>query len=83
MNGKVTSNVGQRVAIWPVFPQEKHFTSDHLRRTCRSLGPCRGDCCSAKYVRSVAVACGVRLACSVVMVYSVLLSVSLVARAPI
>ena len=32
---------------------------------------------------SVAVACGVRLSCSVFMVYSVLLSVSLVARAPI
>ena len=31
----------------------------------------------------VAVACGVRLSCSVFMVYSVLLSVSLVARAPI
>ena len=31
---------------------------------------------------SVAVACGVRLSCSVFMVYSVLLSVSLVARAP-
>ena len=52
MNGKVTSNVGQRVALWPVFPHEKHFTSDQVRRTCRSLGPCRGDCCSAKYVRS-------------------------------
>ena len=52
MNGKVTSNVGQRVALWPVFPHEKHFTSDQLRRTCWSLGPCRGDCCSAKYVRS-------------------------------
>ena len=32
---------------------------------------------------SVAVACGARLSCSVVMVYSVLLSVSLVAHAPI
>ena len=31
---------------------------------------------------SVAVACGVRLSCSVFMVYSVLLSMSLVARAP-
>ena len=31
----------------------------------------------------VAVACGARLSCSVVMVYSVLLSVSLVAHAPI
>ena len=51
MNGKVRSNVGQRVALWPVFPHEKHFTSDQLRRTCRSLGPCRGDC-SVKYVRS-------------------------------
>ena len=30
MNGKVTSNVGQRVALWPVFPHEKHFTSDQL-----------------------------------------------------
>ena len=30
----------------------------------------------------MAVACGVRLSCSVFMVYSVLLSVSLVARAP-
>ena len=27
-------------------------TSDQLRRTCRSLGPCRGDCCSAKYIRN-------------------------------
>ena len=27
MNGKATSNVGQRVALWPVFPHEKHFTS--------------------------------------------------------
>ena len=32
---------------------------------------------------SVAVACGARLSCSVVMVYSVLLSMSLVAHAPI
>ena len=32
---------------------------------------------------SVAVACGARLSCSVFMVYSVLLSVSLVAHAPI
>ena len=32
---------------------------------------------------SVVVACGARLSCSVFMVYSVLLSVSLVARAPI
>ena len=31
----------------------------------------------------MAVACGARLSCSVVMVYSVLLSVSLVAHAPI
>ena len=31
----------------------------------------------------MAVACGARLSCSVFMVYSVLLSVSLVARAPI
>ena len=31
----------------------------------------------------VAVACGARLSCSVFMVYSVLLSVSLVAHAPI
>ena len=50
INGKVTSNVGQRVALWPVFPHEKHFTSDQLRRTGRSLSSCRGDCCSAKYV---------------------------------
>ena len=40
-----------------------------LLQTCLSLGG------------SVAVACGVRLSCSVFTVYSVLLSVSLVARA--
>ena len=44
-----------------------------LLQTCLSLGG--GG--------SVAVACGARLSCSVVMVYSVLLSVSLVAHAPI
>ena len=35
MNGKVTSNVGQWVALWPVFPHEKHLTSDQLCRTGR------------------------------------------------
>ena len=43
-----------------------------LLQTCLSLGG-----------GSVAVACGARLSCSVFMVYSVLLSVSLVARASI
>ena len=38
MNGKVTSNVGQRVALWPVNPHEKHLKSDQLRRTCPNLG---------------------------------------------
>ena len=52
MNGKVTSNVGQRVALWPVFPHKKHFTSDQLRRACRNLSPCCGESCSAKYVLS-------------------------------
>ena len=46
------SNVGQRVTLWPVFPHEKHFTSDQLRRTGRNRSSYRGDCCSAKYVRS-------------------------------
>ena len=52
MNGKVTSNVGQRVALWPVNPHEKHLKSDQLRRTCPNLGPCLGDCCPVKYVCS-------------------------------
>ena len=41
--------------------------------------------CSFRFFISVcvAVACGARLSCSVFMVYSVLLSVSLVASAPI
>ena len=43
-----------------------------ILQTCLSLGG-----------GSVAVACGARLSCSVAMVYSVLLSVSLVAHAPI
>ena len=46
-----------------------------LLQTCLSLGGGGGG--------SVAVACGARLSCSVFMVYSVLLSVSLVAHAPI
>ena len=52
MKGKVTSSVGQRLALCPVFPHEKHFTSAQLRRTCRNLGPSPGDCCPVKYVCS-------------------------------
>ena len=37
MNGKVISNVGQRVALWPDFPQEKHFISAQSRCTGRCL----------------------------------------------
>ena len=43
-----------------------------LLQTCLSLGG-----------GSVAVACGARLSCSVFMMYSLLLSMALVARAPI
>ena len=45
-----------------------------LLQTCLSLGGGGG---------SAAVACGARLSCSVFMVYSLLLSMALVARAPI
>ena len=31
------SSVGQRVALWPDLPQEKHFTSDQSRWTGRCL----------------------------------------------
>ena len=50
MNGKATSNVGQQVALWPVFPHEKHFTSDQLRRTGRGLNCWFRNCFSLKYV---------------------------------
>ena len=50
MNGKVASNVGQWVALWPVFPHEKHLTSDQLRRTGRGLNCWFRNCFSLKYV---------------------------------
>ena len=50
MKGKVTSSFGQWLALCPVIPHEKHFTSAQLRRSCRNLGPSPGDCCPVKYV---------------------------------
>ena len=50
MNGKVTSYVGQRVTLWPVFPHEKHITSDQLRRTGRGLNCWFGNCFPLKKV---------------------------------
>ena len=37
INGKVMSIVGQRVALWPDLPHEKHFTSDKSCCTGRCL----------------------------------------------
>ena len=53
MNGKVTSNVGQRVALWPVFPHEKHFTSDQSRLPGRGRDCWLSDCFPLKNVRSI------------------------------
>ena len=50
MNGKVMSNVGQWVALWPDFPHEKHFTSDQSRRTGRGLNCWFGICLPSKKV---------------------------------
>ena len=36
------SSVGQRVALWPDLPHEKHFTSDQSRWTGRCLNSCLG-----------------------------------------
>ena len=50
MKGKVSSNVGQRVALWPEFPHEKQFTSDQSRRTGRGLNCWFGNCFPLKKV---------------------------------
>ena len=44
------SNVGQRVALWPDLPQEKHFTSDQSRCTGRCLNSWFGLCLPSKKV---------------------------------
>ena len=36
------SSFGQRVALWPDLPHEKHFTSDQSRWTGRCLNSCLG-----------------------------------------
>ena len=43
--GNVSSKVGQRVALWPTFPQVKHTTPFQLRRKDPGRGCCAGARC--------------------------------------
>ena len=45
-NGNESLMSGQRVAAWPILPQEKHITSDQSLRSGRCLreGHCREGC---------------------------------------
>ena len=49
-NGNASFKFGQRVAVWPDFPQEKHTTLVQSRRVghCRGGGRCRWRCPSRK-----------------------------------
>ena len=44
------SSVGQRVALWPDLPHEKHFTSDQSRHTGRGLNCWFSICLPSKEV---------------------------------
>ena len=44
------SSIGQRVALWPDLPHEKHFTSGQSRRTGRGLNCWFGICLPSKKV---------------------------------
>ena len=65
-----------------VIHNRDELTSPNDDSECEDVNP-MSDISTGPCVNSVAVAGGARLSCGVFMVYSVLLSVSLVAHAPI
>ena len=53
-NGNASFKSGQRVAVWPDFPQEKQTTSVQSRRACRCRGGCRCHChCPSSKERNI------------------------------